>query len=82
MPKKALSTCACMLPNSEPLVLFTWSQRALPGWLGGRSLGPSSPRHSLSPSLQTWKARACVKPRPSGWCLMHFGPTPVGTALP
>lgn len=72
--------CTCV-SESEPLVLFTWSQRALQGQLGGRPLGPSSPTHSPSPSLQTWRARACVELRPSDWCLMPFGPTPGGTAL-
>lgn len=75
-----VNICVCV-SMSEPLVLVTWSQRALQGWLGGRLLGPSSPTHSPSPSLQTWRATACGEPRPSGWCLMLFVPTPGDTAL-
>lgn len=80
---KAMSICVheCLWSKSEPLVLFTWSQRALQGWLGGRPLGPSSPTHSPSPSLQTWRARACEEPHPSNWCLTPFGPTPGGTVV-
>ena len=76
-----LFVSACVRVRCEVLVLFTWSQRALQGWLGGRPFGPSSLTRCPSPSLQTWRARSCGEPRPSDWCLMPVVPTPGGIDL-